>query len=127
VEGSCEHGNETWGSIKCWDYFLSGCAIGSFSRRAQLHELVSVIPRIVILLHAFLTSSLDGGVWLASGYGEHTSVGSVPIMHRLGNCVAPRAGLTTMIEDYKLCSGQEPIPTLQSFSRNLDTLLTELG
>jgi hypothetical protein len=26
------------GSIKCWDYFLSGCAIGSFSRRAQLHE-----------------------------------------------------------------------------------------
>jgi hypothetical protein len=38
VEGSCEHGNEPSDSIKCWDYFLSGCAIGSFSRRAQLHE-----------------------------------------------------------------------------------------
>jgi hypothetical protein len=33
-----EHGNEPSGSIKCWDYFLSGCLIGSFSRRAQLHE-----------------------------------------------------------------------------------------
>jgi hypothetical protein len=32
------HGNEPSGSIKCWVYFLSGCAIGSFSRRAQLHE-----------------------------------------------------------------------------------------
>jgi hypothetical protein len=31
-------GNEPSGSIKCWDYFLSGCAIGSFSRRAQLHQ-----------------------------------------------------------------------------------------
>jgi hypothetical protein len=41
VEVSCEHGNEPSGSIKCWDYFLSDCAIGSFSGRAQLHECVS--------------------------------------------------------------------------------------
>jgi hypothetical protein len=40
VEVSCEHGNEPSVFIKCWDYFLSGCAIGSFSRRAQLHEWV---------------------------------------------------------------------------------------
>jgi hypothetical protein len=33
-----EHGNKPSGSIKCWVYFLSGCAIGNFSRRAQLHE-----------------------------------------------------------------------------------------
>jgi hypothetical protein len=33
--------NEPSGSIKCWVYFLSGCAIGSFWRRAQLHEWVS--------------------------------------------------------------------------------------
>jgi hypothetical protein len=43
VEGSCEHGNEHSGSIKCWDYFLSGCATGSFSRKAQLHEWEWVI------------------------------------------------------------------------------------
>jgi hypothetical protein len=41
VGSTCEHGNEPSGSIKWWDYFLSGCAIGSFSRRAQLHERVS--------------------------------------------------------------------------------------
>jgi hypothetical protein len=37
-EHSYEHGNEPSGSIKWWDYFLSGCAIGSFLRRAQLHK-----------------------------------------------------------------------------------------
>jgi hypothetical protein len=42
--GADEHCNEPSGSIKCWDYFLSGCAIGSVSRRAQLHELVSNGP-----------------------------------------------------------------------------------
>jgi hypothetical protein len=34
VEGSCEHCNETSGSIKC-----------SFSRRAQLHEVSQFILR----------------------------------------------------------------------------------
>jgi hypothetical protein len=28
VEGSCEHGNEPSGSIKCWK-FLSSCKIGA--------------------------------------------------------------------------------------------------
>jgi hypothetical protein len=37
VEGSCEHGNETSGSIKCWE--VLGRTIGGFSRRAQLHEI----------------------------------------------------------------------------------------
>jgi hypothetical protein len=41
VEGSCEHGNEPSGSIKYWDYFLGGCASGSFSGMAQLHEWLS--------------------------------------------------------------------------------------
>jgi hypothetical protein len=36
VEGSCEHGNEPSGSINVGK-FLSGCAAGGFSRRAQLH------------------------------------------------------------------------------------------
>jgi hypothetical protein len=36
-EGSCERGNEPSGSTKRWE-FLSGCIIGSFSRRAQLRE-----------------------------------------------------------------------------------------
>jgi hypothetical protein len=35
VEGCCEQGNESSGSIKC----LSGCTTGDFSRRAQLHEV----------------------------------------------------------------------------------------
>jgi hypothetical protein len=37
VEVSCEHGNEPSGSIKEGN-FLSGCTIGSFSRRAKLFE-----------------------------------------------------------------------------------------
>jgi hypothetical protein len=36
VEDFCEHGNETSGSIN-FEKFLSGCTIGSFSRRAQLY------------------------------------------------------------------------------------------
>jgi uncharacterized membrane protein AbrB (regulator of aidB expression) len=40
VEGSCEYGNEPSGSINAGK-FLSSCTVGSFSRRAQLHELVS--------------------------------------------------------------------------------------
>jgi hypothetical protein len=37
VEGSCEHGIEPSGSIKCWEV-LEGCAIGGSSRRAQLRK-----------------------------------------------------------------------------------------
>jgi hypothetical protein len=35
VEGYFEHGNEPSGSA---GKFLSGCTIGGFSRRAELHE-----------------------------------------------------------------------------------------
>jgi hypothetical protein len=41
VENSCKHGNEPSGSIKCWEV-LNSCTIDSFSRRAQLHESVSL-------------------------------------------------------------------------------------
>jgi hypothetical protein len=37
VEGSCEHGNETSGSIIAGK-FSSGCTTGGFSRRAQLRK-----------------------------------------------------------------------------------------
>jgi hypothetical protein len=47
VEGSCEHGNEPSGSIKCWK-FLSSCTVGGFSRRAQLHE-VSLLNLFIAL------------------------------------------------------------------------------
>jgi hypothetical protein len=47
VEGSCEHVNEPSGSIICWE-FLSNCTVGSFSRRAQLHEWV--VPEGMALL-----------------------------------------------------------------------------
>jgi hypothetical protein len=33
MEGSCEHGIEPSGFIKCWE------VLGGFSRRAQLHEV----------------------------------------------------------------------------------------
>jgi hypothetical protein len=33
VEGSCEHGDEPSGSIKCWE------VIGGFSTRAELREV----------------------------------------------------------------------------------------
>jgi hypothetical protein len=32
VEGFCEHGNESQGSVKCWQVL-------GFSRRAQLYEV----------------------------------------------------------------------------------------
>jgi hypothetical protein len=37
VEGSCEHSNEPYGSIKC--LFLSSCTTGGFSKRGQLREV----------------------------------------------------------------------------------------
>jgi hypothetical protein len=42
VEGSCEHGDEPLGSLKCWE-FLSGYTIGSFSGRAQLRKYVAIM------------------------------------------------------------------------------------
>jgi hypothetical protein len=38
VEGSCEHGNDSSGTINVGK-FLNGCTTGSFSRRAQIHEV----------------------------------------------------------------------------------------
>jgi hypothetical protein len=52
VEGPCEHGNEPSGSINV-GIFLSGCATGSFSRRAQLHT-------VFMLTDAQLPSVSDG-------------------------------------------------------------------
>jgi hypothetical protein len=37
MDGSCEHGNEPSVPYNAGK-FLSGCTIGSFSRRAQLYE-----------------------------------------------------------------------------------------
>jgi hypothetical protein len=48
MEGSCEHGNESSGSIRHWD-FLSSCATGSLSRRAQLHEVSDVIDLMMCI------------------------------------------------------------------------------
>jgi hypothetical protein len=43
VEGSCAHGNEPSGSIKCWEVLENfSCTIGRLSRRAELHDLASV-------------------------------------------------------------------------------------
>jgi hypothetical protein len=41
MEGACEHGNEPSGSINAGK-FLNSCTIGGFSRRAQLHESISI-------------------------------------------------------------------------------------
>jgi hypothetical protein len=44
VEGSCEHGNEPSGSIKCWEV-LSECTIGGFSKGlSSTSEYVKVKP-----------------------------------------------------------------------------------
>jgi hypothetical protein len=51
MEGSCEHGNEPSGSIKC-------CTIGGFSRRAQLHEWWWLFYRIFLFLHLCIYVSI---------------------------------------------------------------------
>jgi hypothetical protein len=38
VEGSCEHGNEPSGSMKCWE-ILERFTTAGFSRRSQLQEV----------------------------------------------------------------------------------------
>jgi hypothetical protein len=47
-------------AIKCWDYFLSGCAIGSFSGRAQFHDwaIISAFRNNVAKLHLYLLHRL---------------------------------------------------------------------
>jgi hypothetical protein len=47
VEGSCVQGNEPSHSINAGK-FLSSCIIGSFSRRAQLHEVSYVYCHIML-------------------------------------------------------------------------------
>jgi hypothetical protein len=45
MAGSCERGNESSGSIKCWEILeqLSDCV--GFSRRTQLHGVSSLVYR----------------------------------------------------------------------------------
>jgi hypothetical protein len=54
VEGFCEYGIKPSGSIKCWKS-LSSCAIGGFSRRAQLHgvSLLSFIESFLLKILLF--------------------------------------------------------------------------
>jgi hypothetical protein len=84
VEGSCEHGNELSGSIKFWVYFLSGWAIGSFSRRAQHHEWVSraFLKKCTIIRKCHLFPSYSVKQMVRKNF-----VGS--LWYLMGPCVPP--------------------------------------
>jgi hypothetical protein len=63
MEGFFEHGNEPFGSINAGK-LLSGCRIGGFSRRAQLHGLVRIIlcrTNTVILWAVIFCSKIGKG------------------------------------------------------------------
>jgi hypothetical protein len=53
---------------------------------------------VEVQLHAFLTSELDGGEWLASRSGRFTARERAPGTHLLGGWVGPRAVLGTVVK-----------------------------
>jgi hypothetical protein len=46
LEGSCEHGNEPWGSIN-FGKFLGSSSTGDLSRMAEFHEDSSVVRYVL--------------------------------------------------------------------------------
>jgi len=51
-----------------------------------------------VLLHALLTSSLDGGEWSASCLSSFTPGVRAPGTHWIGDCVDPRASLNAVTD-----------------------------
>jgi hypothetical protein len=52
---------------------------------------------VEILLHAFLTSALDGGEWSASRPGHFNPRERTPGTHWIGDWVGPSAGLDAVM------------------------------
>jgi hypothetical protein len=59
VESSCQRGNETSGSIKCWE-LPSGCITCGLSSGAQLHRfrLESISGNSTVIVTSVITSML---------------------------------------------------------------------
>jgi hypothetical protein len=53
-------------------------------------------------LHAFLTSTLDGGDWSLSGPGRFRARVKSLNTHRIGGCVDPIAGLDAVVKKKKI-------------------------
>jgi hypothetical protein len=79
----CEHGNEPCGSIKV-NVKLSLCFF--LTKHHTMKEYCGVEED----LHAFLTSTLNGGEWSASRPGCFTPRERAPGTHWIGGWVGPR-------------------------------------
>jgi hypothetical protein len=66
---------------------------------------------VEVYLHAFLTSALDGGEWLASRPGGSTPRERAPDTHWIGGWVGPRAVLDAVVKK------KIPIPSRESSPR----------
>jgi hypothetical protein len=62
------------------------------------------------MLHAFLTSALDGGEWSASQPGRFTPRERVPGTHWIGGLVGPRAVLDAVVKRKFPSPRREPNP-----------------
>jgi hypothetical protein len=62
------------------------------------HHSMKTYWGVEVLLHAFLTSALDGGEWSASRPGRFTPRERAPGTHSIGGWVGPRAVLNAMVK-----------------------------
>jgi len=82
----CEHGNEPCGSIKV-NVKLSLCFF--LTKHHTMKEYCGVEED----LHAFLTSTLNGGEWPDSRPGCNTPTVRIPVIHCMGGWVGSRTSL----------------------------------
>jgi hypothetical protein len=78
--------------LKCIDFKKAS----SYNKLAK--DKIKTCGRVALLLHAFLTSALNGGEWSASLSGLFTRWERNPGTHLVGNCVASRAGLDAVMK-----------------------------
>jgi hypothetical protein len=88
------------------------------------YQAMKTCRRVEVQLHAFLTSSLDGGEWSASWPDRFTSMKRVFGTHLIGGWVGPKVGLDAGVKRKKFlpCRGSNP----DRLACNLVTTLTEL-
>jgi hypothetical protein len=87
------------------------------------HYTMKTCSGVDIYIHAFLTSALDEGEWLASSPGRFTRRERVPGTHWIRGWVGP--GLDAAVKRRILhCSRQESNPGRQA--RSVVSILTEL-
>jgi hypothetical protein len=89
------------------------------------YDVIKVYGGVEVLLHAFLTSALDGSEWSASCLGHFIPSGKGLGTHWIEDWVGLRAGTDAVEKRKDPCTCQESNPS--HLAHSLITILMELS